>query len=67
MSPLGFKGSRKLQDIFVDAKVPLSDRNGIPVFECAGEIFWLPGYRIAAGWEVTGGDASALQVEIERA
>ena len=36
MAPLGIHGSRKLQDIFVDAKVPATRRHGIPVFECSG-------------------------------
>jgi tRNA(Ile)-lysidine synthase len=65
MTPFGVQGSRKLQDILVDAKVPASVRDSIPVFECGGEIVWVPGYRIAAGWAVSGGDASALQLSVE--
>lgn len=67
MAPFGIRGSRKLQDILVDAKVPVSARDRIPVFECGGEIVWIPGYRIAAGWAVSGGDAAALQLSIEQA
>jgi len=67
MAPFGIRGSRKLQDIMVDAKVPASARGRIPVFECGGEIVWVPGYRIASGWEVSGGDDSALQITVEPA
>jgi len=66
MTPLGFRGSRKLQDIFVDAKVPAPERLNIPVFECLGEIVWIPGYSIAAGWEVTDPSSNALQLEVAR-
>ena len=52
MAPLGLNGTKKLQDIFTDAKVPRDQRAQIPVVECRGEIIWLPGYRVARGWEV---------------
>ncbi|MBL7114592.1 MAG: tRNA lysidine(34) synthetase TilS [Kiritimatiellae bacterium] len=62
MRPLGMKGSRKLQDIFVDAKVPPSKRNRIPLLVCGGEIIWVPGYRVAQGWEVNAPSDPALHV-----
>ena len=43
MRPLGVGGRRKLQDIFVDRKIPLRTRHSIPVIESAGEILWVPG------------------------
>jgi tRNA(Ile)-lysidine synthase len=65
--PLGMKGSRKLQDVFVDAKIPAARRGRIPVFECGGEIVWVAGYRVAAGWEVPDGAPRALQVRVDPA
>ena len=41
--PLGMCGSRKLQDIFVDRKLPRAQRWSLPVVEAAGEILWVPG------------------------
>lgn len=41
--PLGLGGTKKLQDVFVDAKVPRSDRAGWPVVTQAGTIVWVPG------------------------
>ncbi len=64
IQPYGMKGSRKLQDIFVDAKVPADQRGTIPVLECGDKIAWIPGYRIAHPFQVT--DEKALQVTIER-
>ena len=56
MAPLGMAGSKKLQDVFVDAKVPAARRGRVPVFACGGEIVWIPGYRVARGWEIRGGE-----------
>jgi tRNA(Ile)-lysidine synthase len=66
ITPLGFCGTRKLQDIFVDAKVPRDERERWPVIECRGEIVWLPGYRVAEGWGVNSPDAPAVQLTIRR-
>jgi tRNA(Ile)-lysidine synthase len=43
IEPLGLGGHRKLQDIFVDRKLPLGRRRSCPVVECNGEILWVPG------------------------
>lgn len=64
--PYGFNGSRKLQDVFVDCKVPAEQRPTVPVIECAGRIAWLPGYRVAEGWHVETGEAPAWHMTIDR-
>lgn len=66
MSPHGMSGSKKVQDIFVDMKVPSRLRHRIPLFECGGEIIWLTGYRIARGWEVAGQSARSLHLCVDR-
>lgn len=65
MNPLGMEGSRKLQDIFTDQKIPRARRPSIPVVVCRGEIIWIPGYRTARGWEVTGSSGEAVHARIE--
>jgi len=52
IQPTGSEDSRKLQDLFVDAKIPRGRRSTIPVFTCHDEIVWVPGYRIARNWAV---------------
>jgi tRNA(Ile)-lysidine synthase len=64
MRPFGLNGSKKIQDILTDAKVPKADRNRIPVVTHGDEIVWLPGYRVAGGWEVTDKQAPALRISI---
>jgi len=41
--PFGMKGRKKLSDLFIDRKIPLSRRDRIPVFEDGAGIFWVPG------------------------
>ncbi len=67
MKPYGLRGSKKLQDIFVDAKIPRDTRHTIPVFECRKEIIWIPGYRIARDWALKSESEPALHLRIRRA
>jgi tRNA(Ile)-lysidine synthase len=60
MEPYGMEGSKKLQDIFTDLKIPKAQREQWLVVECGGEIIWLPGYRIARGWELLSDTEPAL-------
>ena len=43
MRPLGLGGSRTLQDLFTDRKVPRAWRARTPVVVSGGEIAWVPG------------------------
>jgi tRNA(Ile)-lysidine synthase len=62
MEPYGMEGSKKLQDIFIDLKIPKAQREQWPVVECGGEIIWLPGYRIARGWELFSSTEPAMHL-----
>jgi tRNA(Ile)-lysidine synthetase-like protein len=48
MRPLGGRGSRKLQDIFVDARVPREDRDGWPLVFAGEKLAWVPGLAVDA-------------------
>jgi tRNA(Ile)-lysidine synthase len=45
--PAGMTGSKKLQDFFVDARVPRQERDVVPIFESERGIVWVGGLRIA--------------------
>jgi tRNA(Ile)-lysidine synthase len=66
IEPLGMKGSRKLQDILTDLKVPKAQRTRIPVVVCRDTIIWVPGYRIARDWEVGNQHEKSIHVRIEQ-
>lgn len=53
MRPLGMRGTKKVSDILVDAKVPRRLRQATPVVRSAGEVVWLAGVRLADQCRVT--------------
>jgi tRNA(Ile)-lysidine synthase len=54
--PVGLGGTKKLQDVFVDAKVPRADRSGWPVVTVGGVVAWVPG--LVRGEEALVGERS---------
>jgi tRNA(Ile)-lysidine synthetase-like protein len=48
MRPLGGRGTRKLQDIFVDARVPREDRDAWPLVFAGDKLAWVPGVAVDA-------------------
>jgi tRNA(Ile)-lysidine synthase len=47
MRPLGLGGSKSLQDLFTDRKVPRSLRHALPVVTSDGEIVWIAGVAVS--------------------
>ena len=66
MAPFGFGGTKKLQDIFVDGRIPVWLRGSYPVVAASGDnrVAWLPGYRIAATFAVAKGE-KAVRITVE--
>jgi tRNA(Ile)-lysidine synthase len=65
--PLGAPGSRKLQDVFVDRKVPRRERDEVPlVVDAAGRIVWVAGLSIAHECRVTDPLAGVVILELRR-
>jgi tRNA(Ile)-lysidine synthase len=64
--PLGMTGKKKLQDFFVDEKVPRRQRSRVPLL-CAsdGRIAWVAGYRIAEPFKVRAQTRRVLRVRAE--
>ncbi len=47
MRPAGLGGSKSLQDLFTDRKVPRALRRTLPVVESEGEIVWVAGVAVS--------------------
>jgi len=62
--PFGMNGSRKVQDILTDAKVPREARWRVPLVECDGEVVWIPGYRVSRDWAVPSGAAPSVRIAV---
>jgi tRNA(Ile)-lysidine synthase len=59
MRPAGLGGTKTLQDLFTDRKVPRAERARVPIVEAGGEIAWVAGLavdeRFRAGPDASGG------------
>jgi len=66
MTPIGLGGSKTLQDLFTDRRVPRAQRRELPVVESAGEIAWVPGLATGARFRVTGDTARAVRLTARR-
>lgn len=64
--PLGLQGHKKLQDLFVDAKVPREERAKIPVVSDQRGILWVPGFRIDERGRVGRGTEQVLCLTVYR-
>ena len=56
IEPYGLSGTKKLQDVFMDGKVPSARRDAYPIIVSGDEILWVPGYRIASDDAVRDGE-----------
>jgi tRNA(Ile)-lysidine synthase len=66
MRPAGLGGSKSLQDLFTDRKVPRELRRSLPVVETDGEIVWVAGVAVAEGFRAREGDAGAVWLSARR-
>jgi tRNA(Ile)-lysidine synthetase-like protein len=66
MRPAGGAGSRRLQDIMVDAHVPRKVRAQWPVLVSGTQVVWVPGVCVAEGLVAVPGDGPALRIWVER-
>ena len=64
--PLGMRGRKKLQDFFVDEKIPNYRRHAIPLLVGGGAVVWVVGYRIDDRFKVTEKTERVLKLEVVR-
>ena len=53
MRPAGLGGTKSLQDLFTDRKVPRARRHTLPVVVSDGEIAWVPGVATGERFRAT--------------
>jgi tRNA(Ile)-lysidine synthase len=51
--PLGLGGTKTLQDLFTDRKIPRELRRSLPIVEAAGEIAWVAGVAVGERFAAT--------------
>jgi tRNA(Ile)-lysidine synthase len=60
MRPAGLGGSKSLQDLFTDRKVPRALRRTLPVVESGGEIVWVAGVAVGERFAAREGEPGAV-------
>lgn len=63
--PLGMSGEKKLQDFFVDNKIPKRKRDKIPIIESQGQIIWIGKMVIDNRVKVTKDTEKVLVLEVK--
>ncbi|MEK6250730.1 MAG: tRNA lysidine(34) synthetase TilS [Actinomycetota bacterium] len=53
MRPLGLGGTKSLQDLFTDSRVPRSLRHTLPVVASGGRIAWVAGVAVSEDFKLT--------------
>jgi tRNA(Ile)-lysidine synthase len=62
MRPLGLGGSRSLQDLFTDRRIPREARHRLPVLVAGDTVLWVPGVATAEAARV--GPATGARVQV---
>ena len=60
--PLGMSKEKKLQDFFVDQKVPRAKRGKVPLLVSGKDIIWVCGLRLSNEARITGGTKRILKI-----
>ncbi len=63
--PAGFGRRKKLQDYFVDEKVPRDERDSIPIVLSGDDVVWIAGYRADERFKVTQESKKILLLEMK--
>jgi len=66
LRPVGLGGTKTLQDLFTDRKVPRSLRRSLPVVESGGEIVWVAGVALDERFAAGEGDPDPVGLSARR-
>jgi tRNA(Ile)-lysidine synthase len=64
--PLGLGKKKKLQDFFVDEKIPREKRDNIPIVVSGNDIVWIAGHRADERFRVNEGTERFLRLELSK-
>ncbi len=65
--PAGFGKKKKLQDFFVDEKIPRDERDSVPIVLSGEDVVWIAGYRADERFKATPETKKILMLEIKKA
>ncbi|HEX2070699.1 MAG TPA: tRNA lysidine(34) synthetase TilS [Thermoleophilaceae bacterium] len=67
MRPLGLGGTKSLQDLFTDRKIPRELRRSLPVVEARGEIAWVAGVAVGERFAAAAAPGPTIGLSARRA
>jgi tRNA(Ile)-lysidine synthase len=62
--PLGMSGHKKLKELFIDRKIPLSERYRTPLLLQDAEVVWICGRQLSEKGRLAGGERPVLRVRM---
>lgn len=66
MRPLGLGGTKTLQDLFTDHRVPRSERHRLPVVVSGGRIAWVAGVAVGEEFRIRDDTRAAVVLSVSR-
>jgi tRNA(Ile)-lysidine synthase len=66
MRPVGVGGTKSLQDLFTDRKVPRALRRTLPVVESGGQVVWVAGVALDERFAAPEGEPGAVALSARR-
>jgi tRNA(Ile)-lysidine synthase len=67
VQPLGLGGRKKVQDLFVDRKVPRDERGLVPlVLDARARVAWVAGLAVAEPFRVTPATSDVVVLTLRR-
>jgi tRNA(Ile)-lysidine synthase len=65
LQPIGMKGHKKVKDLFIEKRVPLSIRATWPLLTLGQEVLWIPGYGRGASACVSTKTTAVLHLKVQ--
>jgi tRNA(Ile)-lysidine synthase len=62
ITPFGMSGRKKVKDIFIDRKIPLSERKNIPLLFCCDDLIWIAGVCVSELCRIDTPSSATVQV-----
>jgi tRNA(Ile)-lysidine synthase len=66
LQPYGMNGTKKLKDLFIEARVPRGIRDEWPIWTLQGQIVWVPGIRRSQMATVSPNTRNTLRIRVTR-
>ena len=63
--PSGMRGSKKVKDFFIDLKIPLEERDMIPLLISKDKIAWVVGYRVDERFKIREDTRRVLKIKVK--